>query len=251
MDAEISVRIQEQIGADIVVAFDEPVAPNASYEYTEKAMRRTHAWAERSLEARTSKQFMYGVIQGGTYPDLRRESARTIGQMGFDGFAIGGTYGDAYGGTKEQTRDMLAWSVGELPVEKPRHLFGVGRIEDLLDGVAAGIDTFDCVIPTREARHARLWTLAGHIDITKAIFTGSEEPIELGCGCETCSTLSRGGLHELFKAKDPAAQRWATIHNVFFFNSFMESMREAIKNRGFEKFRDDTLARLVSKIKEE
>lgn len=241
LDSEISIRIQEQIGADIIVAFDEPCAPNATHEAAEIAMRRTHAWAKRSIEAKESKQILYGVVQGGSYEDLRKESARTIGSMDFDGFAVGGTYGDAYGGTKADTRKVLDWVLKELPKDKPRHLFGVGRIDDILSGVSAGIDTFDCVIPTREARHGRLWTEGGALDITKAEHAGSSEPLSKNCDCEACRAVNRDQLQEMFRAKDLSAGRWATIHNVYFFNSLMSQIRGAIRDNRWAEFEQETL----------
>ncbi|MBI5221038.1 MAG: tRNA guanosine(34) transglycosylase Tgt [Candidatus Liptonbacteria bacterium] len=258
LDAETSIKIQEQLGADIIVAFDEPTSPAVDREYTAAAMARTHNWAERSLEAKESKQQIYGVVQGGAFEDLRQKSARFIGALPFDGFAIGSTYGDAYGGTKAQTADMLNWSLPYLPVNKPRHLFGVGRIEDLFAGVELGIDTFDCVIPTREARHGRLWTSQGHIDIAKAVHATDGEPIELGCGCPVCtgqlenkdSWVSKAELRQLFENKDTQAGRLATIHNVFFFNNLMAQIRQAIQTGTFSGFQREYLARLRSAKRE-
>ncbi len=246
LDAETSIKIQEQLGADIIVAFDEPTAPGQDHEYTKAAMERTHKWAERSLEAKTSDQKMYGVVQGGAFEDLRRESAEFIGNLPFDGFAIGSTYGDAYGGTKAQTADMLDWSVPHLPEGKPRHLFGVGRIEDLFAGVAQGIDTFDCVIPTREARHGGIWTRAGRLDIRKGKFADDDSPLAAECACPVCldPSTNRGEVRKLFKDKDPQAGRLATIHNVFFFNNLMSEIRQAIEAGNFEEFRKEYLAGL-------
>jgi queuine tRNA-ribosyltransferase len=248
LDAETSVKIQEQLGADIIVAFDEPTAPAQDHEYTKTAMERTHRWAERSLEAKESKdQLMYGVVQGGAFEDLRSESAKFIGSLPFDGFAIGSTYGDAYGGTKDATRDMLRWSIPHLPENKPRHLFGVGRIEDLLFGIEEGIDTFDCVIPTREARHGRLWTARGHIDVKKASFRDDKDPIDETCGCPAClgeGAVTKGELRQMFKDKDPKAGRLATLHNVYFFNDFMEKVRDALRDGTFADFKKEALAAL-------
>ena len=211
LDAELSIRIQEQLGADIIVAFDEPTSPKHDHIYTKQAMERTHEWAKRSLDAKADeKQMLYGVVQGGNFEDLRTESARFIGSLPFDGFAIGGTYSEGYGGTREDTKRMLEWSIPHLPVNRPRHLFGVGRIEDLFLGVEQGIDTFDCVIPTREARHGRLWTASGHIDITKGAFKADNGPLDPTCTCPVCtdgfdppwleategySKLTTGGFH--------------------------------------------------------
>jgi queuine tRNA-ribosyltransferase/7-cyano-7-deazaguanine tRNA-ribosyltransferase len=246
LDAETSIKIQEQLAADIIVAFDEPTAPIADYEYTKSAMQRTHNWAERSLEAKSSAQKIYGVVQGGVYEDLRKESAKFIGGFPFEGIAIGSTYGDAYGGTKAKTADMLEWTIPNLPEHKPRHLFGVGGIEDVLNGVEAGIDTFDCVIPTREARHARLWTSSGPIDIKKGKFDFDDDVIDEACNCPVCAErqISRSQLRKLFKEKNLEAGRLTTIHNVYFFNDLMEKIREAVNENRFLEFKKEYLAKL-------
>lgn len=250
LDAETSVKIQEQLGADIIVAFDEPTSPAHDYAYTKQAMGRTHKWAERSLEAHATGQAMYGVVQGGSFEDLRSDSAKIIGKMPFDGFAIGSTYGDAYGGTKAKTVQMVDWSVKNLPENKPRHLFGVGRIDDILSGVEAGIDTFDCVIPTREARHGRIWTERGYLDVLKSVLPDAEGPLDELCMCPACSDpeMSRAELKRLFKNKDPRAGRLATLHNVFFFNNFMDKLRQAIKENQFLDFKKQVLSGLKKSI---
>ncbi len=244
LDAELSMRIQEQIGADIIVAFDEPTSPLHDRAYTKESMERTHRWAQRSIDAKHSKQQLYGVVQGGMFEELRTESARTIGGMAFDGFGIGGTYGDAYGGTKADTVQMLDWTIPFLPEDRPRHLFGVGEIDDLLSGIEAGIDTFDCVIPTREARHGRIWTRQGPYDVKRGVMADKSEPLSPDCGCPACHLegTTKQSLYELFKAKDQEAGRRATLHNVFFFNEFMERAREAIYEGRFGEFKTDTLA---------
>lgn len=245
LDAELSIRIQEQLGADIIVAFDEPTSPASDYEHTKGAMERTYAWAKRSLEAKESKQLIYGVVQGGAFEDLRKASAKFIGNLPFGGMAIGSTYGDAYGGTKAKTAEMLEWSIPHLPENKPRHLFGVGRIEDLFAGVEQGIDTFDCVIPTREARHGRLWTAKGHIDITKGKYFNDSQAIDPECDCPVCSEgTAKDEIHLLFKSKDPRAGRLATMHNVYFFNDLMEKMRDSIKEGRFHDFKKEFLKNL-------
>lgn len=248
LDAELSIRIQEQIGADIIVAFDEPTSPLHDHAYTKASMERTHRWARRSLDARRSKQLLYGVVQGSHFEDLRKESATVIGGMPFDGFAIGGTYGDAYGGTKAGTRQMLDWAIPLLPDRRPRHLFGVGEIDDLLDGIEAGIDTFDCVIPTREARHGRIWRREGPYDVQRGAMAEKQEPLSPGCMCPACHAegTTKASLYTLFKAKDPEAGRRATLHNVFFFNEFMEGAREAIHGGRFGEFKKESLERLRS-----
>ncbi len=235
LDAELSMKIQEQLGADIIVAFDEPSSPLHDYEYTKIAMRRTHAWAERSLEAKVSDQKIYGVVQGGIFEDLRKESAQFIGNLPFDGICIGGCFGSSYGGNEISTLEELAWTIPFLPEFKPRHLLGMGKIHDLFNGIEAGIDTFDCVIPTREARHGRLWTSEGPINILRGAFRGDETPVDPACECPTCieEGITRGQLHAMFKEKNQDAGKHATIHNIFFFNNLMEQIRDSIKGGSF------------------
>lgn len=232
LDAELSMRIQEQLGADIIVAFDEPTSPHHDYAYTKESLVRTHKWAERSLEAKVSNQLIYGVIQGGSFPDLRKESAEFIGRLPFDGFAIGGAFGDSFGSEKAEMIAELESSIPFLPKDRPRHLLGIGRVEDLFIGVEAGIDTFDCVIPTREARHGSVWTREGRFDLKKSIFENDDRPIDPSCDCPVCLSgeVDRRSLRQLFKDKDPRAGELATVHNVYFFNNLMADIREAIKN---------------------
>ena len=237
---EKSIEIQESLGADIILAFDECTSPKHGFWYTKWAMIRTHKWALRCIKAKKkNSQALYGIVQGGDYEELRKESARVIGKMPFDGFAIGGSFG------KEEMRNVIDWSVPFLPEEKPRHLLGVGRIEDILDGVERGIDTFDCVIPTREGRHGGIWTKKGRYDVTKTKFLGNNESLENGCICPACSSgITKGVLCSLFKEKNNEAGRYATLHNVFFFNSFMEHLRTSIKNGTFSEFKEQALVDL-------
>jgi queuine tRNA-ribosyltransferase/7-cyano-7-deazaguanine tRNA-ribosyltransferase len=250
LDAELSMKIQEELGADIIFAFDEPSSPLHDKAYTRIAMERTHRWAERSLEAKVSDQALFGIVQGGGFEDLRRESAELIGKLPFAGFGIGGAFSNSFGDTREQTAHELLWSLPFLPEEKPRHLLGIGRIEDVFLGVEAGIDTFDCVIPTREARHGSLWTRQGRLDIGgKGKYADDGNPIAEDCACPTCSIeqISRRELHELFRAKNHRAGRLATIHNLYFFNELMERIREGIREGRLEQVKQmylkpDTMA---------
>lgn len=261
LDAELSMRIQEQLGADIIFAFDEPSSPHHDYDYTKKTVERTHAWAERSLEAKTSGQFLYGIVQGGAFEDLRRESAKVISALPFDGLSIGGSFGSSFGSTTNDSMRELEWTVPLLPEEKPRHLLGMGKIEDLLYGVEAGIDTFDCVIPTREARHGAVWTSEGRLDITKGKYATDGGSIDETCNCPVCSTskfteevgelgaekTTRAALCALFKEKNHEAGRLATIHNIFFFNNFMEEVRNAINEGHFSEFKKMYLEKIRAK----
>ena len=230
LDAEISIRIQQQLGADIILAFDEPTSPLHNHHYTRESLERTHKWAIRSLKARTSNQALYGIVQGGVFEDLRHASAEFIGKMDFEGFAIGGAFGASYGSKKEHTFQELEWTCPLLPEEKPRHLLGIGLIEDLFRGVETGIDTFDCVVPTREARHGCLWTRSERIDLKKGKWRDDSGVLDPECGCEVCAEMkmSKGALRALFKEKNQEAGRLASIHNVYFFNDLMEKIRRAI-----------------------
>lgn len=240
LDAEKSIKIQEQLGADIIVAFDECTSPSHDYEYNKEANRRTHAWAARSLKARTRRdQLMLGVVQGGVFEDLRGESAKTIGAMPFDGFAIGGAFGSSFGSGKTDTFRELDWIMPYLPGDKHRHLLGIGKIDDLFECVARGIDMFDCVIPTREARHGSIWMRGERLDITRGRHSDDTNALDPGCACYTCEELetTRGELHRLFKMKNPEAGRLATIHNIYFFNDLMGKIRAAIGDGQLEKLR--------------
>ncbi len=247
LDAETSIKIQEKLGADIIVAFDEPTSPLHDHEYTKESLKRTNAWALRSLKARTrNDQIMYGVVQGGAFEDLRKESAEFIGRQPFEGFAIGGSYGESMGAPRGDMLSVLRWSTPYLPEEKPRHLLGIGRIEDVFDAVELGMDTFDCVIPTREARHGSLWTKFGRFDIKKGKWAGSFMRIQGDCSCPVCADMgiTRGELYGLFKTKNSNAARLATIHNVFFFNDLLRQIRESIKDDRFTEFKNRFLREL-------
>jgi queuine tRNA-ribosyltransferase len=248
LNSELSVRIQEQIGADIIAAFDQPTGPAANRADTEEAMRRTHNWAARCIEARRrDDQMMYGVVQGGDFEDLRGESAKYINSLPFEGFAIGSTYGDGYGGSKEATARMLQWSLPNLTPNKPRHLFGVGRVEDIFYGVAAGIDTFDCVIPTREARHGRVWAKSGHYDLKKGIYEHDDAPLVEECGCPVCvGGQSRATVRALFKLGSPDGPRWLSVHNLWFFNNLMSEIRDSISNGRLQELRAEYLGKKKS-----
>ncbi len=239
LDAEKSIRIQQQLGADIILAFDEPTSPLHDYAYTKTALGRTHAWAIRSLDAKTSDQLLYGIAQGGPFSDLRKTSAGFISSLPFDGIAVGGSYGNSFGGTRAGTLKELDWTVPYLPEGKPRHLLGIGLIGDIFAGVAAGMDTFDCVVPTREARHGSIWTRRGRVDITRGIYRDDKGILDEECECAVCGgmRLEKGALHSLFKSKNMEAGRLATLHNVSFFNTLMAKIRRAIREGEFGEFR--------------
>ncbi len=222
---ETSVATQQRLGADIIFAFDECTSPLHPYPYTLASMERTHRWASRCLKVHANKnQMLYGIVQGGRFKRLRAQSAKTIGTMAFDGFGIGGSFG------KDEMRSTLAAVVAHLPEDKPRHLLGIGTVADIFDAIEAGVDTFDCVIPTREARHGRLYTDTGPLDVRKIKFAADRRRL-LG----SRSTL--GALHRLFRSHDEGAGRLATLHNVRWFNLLLERIRAALADGSYRTFK--------------
>ena len=222
---ESSIEIQEKLGADIILAFDEPTSPLHDEAYTARALERTHRWAERSLAARRRPdQALYGIVQGGAFRKLREESAAFVGGMAFDGFAIGGSLGTS----KRDMERVLEWSIPSLAPERPRHMLGIGEPEDLFRCVEWGIDTFDCVAPTRHARRGVLLTADGPLTIAKAIYREDDGPVDPECPCMTCRTFSRAYLRHLFVAEELLAYTLATAHNLAFILGLMARIRAAI-----------------------
>jgi queuine tRNA-ribosyltransferase len=236
LDPERSLQIQHQLGADFVVAFDECTSPLDSYEYTCAALARTHRWAERSLEqhakTRCDYQSLFGIVQGGAYRDLREESAHVIGRLPFDGICIGGSLGKS----KKEMHAILDWTIPQLPDDKPRHLLGIGELQDIVEGVARGIDLFDCASPTRWARNGALLVskeitenAEQRLNISNARFALDRAPIDPSCDCYTCQNFTRAYLHHLHRAKELIYYRLATIHNLRFMMQFMRQVRETIR----------------------
>jgi queuine tRNA-ribosyltransferase len=242
LSPEVSVGIQTKMGVDIAMAFDECPEHGLSHAEVERSMELTHRWARRSLATRTTSA-LFGIVQGGTYPDLRKRSVEEIASMDFDGIAIGGV---SVGESKEEMLDVMRFTAPMLPVDKPRYLMGVGTPEDLLDGVAAGIDMFDCVMPTRNARNGTLFTSSGKIAIKNARYADDQRPLDERCGCVTCTTVSRAYLRHLYVSGEIASMVYNTIHNVAFYLDLMRGVRQAIALDSFGVFRDDFLARLNS-----
>jgi queuine tRNA-ribosyltransferase len=231
---EKAIDIQEQLGADIIMALDECTDP-LDYEYNRLALRRTHLWAERCLAAqRRSDQALFGIVQGGIFADLRAESARFLASLDLPGYALGGL---SLGEPKEKTWETVASTVPFLPSGKPRYLMGVGSPEDLLEGVERGIDIFDCVLPTRLARNGALFTSQGRLNIRKAEFAVDPAPIEQGCDCYTCRYFTRAYLRHLYRAGEILGLRLNTIHNVHFLLRHMRRMRAAILDGTFAQFK--------------
>lgn len=236
---EKSIEVQEKLGADIILAFDEPTSPLHDLDYTRRALARTHAWADRCLAAKTrADQALFGIVQGGVFRELREASARFMAARPFDGFAVGGSLGKS----KQDMHAILEWTTALLPDEKPRHLLGIGEPEDLFEAVARGIDLFDCVAPTRYARHGVLYTHAGRIAITNARYREDPDPVEPGCPCFTCSHFSRAYLRHLFTAEELLSYRLATIHNLHFILALVRRIRQAIVDDWLDELRQQFLA---------
>lgn len=222
-----SIKIQSKLGADIILAFDECTSPNASYTYTQESLERTHAWAMQSLKEKKSKQAIYGIVQGGKFKDLRKKSAKFITSLPFNGYAIGGEFGD----DKKNMITMLRWVLDELPKNKPRHLLGIGHLDDIPKIIKAGVDTFDCIVPTHYARRGIAFTLKQKFNLTRSIFLKDRNPIDKQCSCFVCQTYTRSYLAHLFKANEISAMSLVTFHNLYLFNSYIENIRHEI-NRG-------------------
>lgn len=236
---EISIQIQQNLGADIIMAFDE-CAPPDDRAYNIEAMRRTHAWAERCLKAKTRPdQALFGIVQGGIFPDLRAQSAGIISGMDFPGTAIGGL---SVGETKEEMHTILDVLHPLLPVHKPRYLMGVGSPEDLVNGVMRGVDIFDCVLPTRLARHQAVMTRTGRINILNAVYAKDERPLDGTCSCYTCTHFTRAYLRHLVVAKEMLASTLLSIHNIHTLLQLTREMRQAIIDQRFNEFAADFLA---------
>lgn len=239
---ESSMEIQRRLGADLILAFDECTSPLAGKQYTERSMERTHRWAVRCLEAkRDPHQSLYGILQGGAYEDLRERAVEFMTRLPFDAFAVGGSLGE----TKDDMLKVLDWTVPHLPAHCPRHLLGIGEMEDLFEGVARGIDTFDCVIPTRFARTANLMvgptvphrSSRGTINLRQARYRHDSGPIEPDCPCYTCANYSRSYLRYLFSCQEILASTLCTIHNLSALLRLTRGMREALEEGTFEQLR--------------
>jgi tRNA-guanine transglycosylase len=250
LDPEISLQIQHQLGADFVVAFDECTSPLDSFEYTRTALARTHRWAERCLDqhakTRRDYQSLFGIVQGGAYRDLREESARVIGGLPFDGLCIGGSLGKS----KKEMHAILDWTIPLLPDAKPRHLLGIGELQDIVEGVARGIDLFDCAAPTRWARNGALIVSREiaenperRLNISNARFALDRAPIDPACDCYACKNFSRAYLHHLHRAKELIYYRLASIHNLRMLMRFTRELRAAIITGRFTEFYNENTGR--------
>ncbi len=231
---EEAVDIQEALGADIIMAFDECAPFPADYDYVLNSVNLTTLWARRCMAHRKRKdQALFGIVQGGMYRDLREKSAREIVAMDFDGYALGGLSVGEDADTRHRVIDDV---IGFLPENAPVYLMGVGKPEDLVEAVRRGVDMFDCVMPTRNARNGALFTAGGRINIKNARYAEDENPLEEGCDCYTCSHYSRAYLRHLFMAREILAYRLNTIHNISYYCRLMSRMRSAIKDNNFDHF---------------
>ena len=220
-----SMKIQQKLGADIIFAFDECTSPVADYEYTKKSLEKTHKWAEICLKSKKSKQALFGIVQGGRYKDLRIESAKFIGGLPFDGFGIGGEFGN----NKKLMPQMLKWVIDELPEKKPRHLLGIGYLEDMENIIKAGIDTFDCTVPTHYSRRGIAFTSQGKLNMKQAVYVKKSEPLDPNCTCMVCLQYKKNYICHLLRAGELTAFKLLTFHNLHYFNSFVEDLRMKIK----------------------
>jgi queuine tRNA-ribosyltransferase len=246
MGPETSMEVQAKLGSDIALVFDECTPFHVERDYTARSMERTHRWLERCLrwhgEHAPPGQLVYGIVQGGVYEDLRTESTARVAGSGADGIAIGGSLGRS----KEQMREVVGWSLSALPEEPPRHLLGIGDVDDVVHAVGAGIDTFDCATPTRLARHGtalvpdpgRRWRL----DLNKGANRTSREPIDASCRCAACREHTRGYLHYLVRANELTAKRLLTLHNLTFMARLMADLREAVRGGTFAELAGRVLA---------
>jgi queuine tRNA-ribosyltransferase len=247
---ESSMRVQHQLGADIIFAFDECTTLMNTRAYQERSVDRTAAWARRCVAAHQElteerahrpHQALFGVVQGAQFEDLRRAAARDLGSLEFDGFGIGGAL------EKDRLETIVGWVSQELPEDRPRHLLGIGEPDDLFAGVAAGADTFDCVMPSRVARNGAILSRAGRYNIVTAANRRAFEPLDVECTCYTCAHYTRAYVHHLSKADEMAGHTLATIHNVHFLVDLVDQMRTTLEDGDFEAFRVEFLGRYYAR----
>ncbi len=234
------VEIQENLGSDICMCLDECVPFPSSHDYTRDSVGLTTRWARRCKAAkRKNQQQLFGIVQGGTFEDLRRRSAEELVELDFDGYALGGF---SVGEPKGLLWEMASLVTPILPVEKPRYLMGLGFPDDIVRGVSLGVDMFDCVIPTRHARNGNLFTSTGRLNIKHAQFTRDSRPIDESCQCYTCTHFSRAYLRHLFVSRELSVYILNTIHNIHFYMDLMRKIRESIREHRFDTFRDQFLS---------
>lgn len=232
------IEIQEKLGADIIMSFDECVPYPATYDYVKDSVERTLRWAKRGKDAHKNECALFGIVQGGEFEDLRRHCAEELVKMDFEGYSIGGT---SIGEPKDVCFKMIDISVPYLPKDKPRYLMGVGSLDYILEGIARGIDMFDCVLPTRIARHGSLFSSTGRINIRRAEYKDDFMPIDENCDCYTCKNYTRAYLRHLYVANEALGQRLMSIHNLRFILKIVEGARIAIQEDRFGDYKDEIL----------
>lgn len=241
MSPEDSIRIQNDLGADIIMSFDECPPFHSDYNYHLDSLDRTIRWAKRGKIAHQNpdKQALFGIVQGGPFKDLRERSITELKKIDFPGYSIGGL---SVGETKEEMYEVLGFLKDKMPEEKPRYLMGVGSPDDIIMGVLNGIDMFDCVLPTRIARHGSAMTSLGKVVIKNKTFEADQTPLDPNCNCKVCKSYTKSYLRHLFKGKEMLGQRLVSYHNLYFLKSLMKDIRESIKNDMFIEFKDKFLA---------
>ena len=255
MTPEKSMQIQSNLGSTIAMAFDECVGSPAEFDYVKKSVERTTRWLVRCKEEHerlnavhntiNKNQLLFGINQGTIFPQIRIEHMKAIADLDLDGYAIGGL---AVGETHEEMYRTISLIEPFMPKEKPRYLMGVGTPANIIEGVFRGVDLFDCVMPSRNARHGHLFTKNGVINIFNKKYTKDEQPIDVNCNCPTCRTASRAYIRHLFLAKEMLGMRLAVLHNLYFYNSLMQEIREAINNNSFEQYRAENVEKLSRRI---
>ncbi|MBQ4132354.1 MAG: tRNA guanosine(34) transglycosylase Tgt [Desulfovibrionaceae bacterium] len=236
------LQVQRNLNSDIMMVLDECVAYGASREYTAKSLELTTRWAKRAraaYPAGTSANLLFGIVQGGFYQDLREESARQITDLDFDGYALGGL---SVGESKAELTEFVYFSTPLLPADRPRYLMGVGTPFDIINGIAAGLDMFDCVLPTRNARNGTLYTSQGKINIKRKEFAEDDSPLDPRCSCYTCRTFSRAYLRHLYTAGELLSFRLNSLHNLTYFLDLVRGARNAIKEGRFAAYRAEVEA---------
>ena len=238
-----AMTIQQALGADIIMAFDECVPFPADYEYVSNSVNLTSLWAQKCLDhKRNDDQALFGIVQGGMYGDLRERSARELVEMNFDGYALGGLSVGEENTTRER---IIKETIKFLPEDKPVYLMGVGRPEDIIEAVLLCVDMFDCVMPTRNARNGTLFTSRGKLVIKNARYLDDGRPLDQNCGCYTCAHFTRAYLRHLFMSKEILAYRLNSIHNLYFYSHLMQGLRQAIRKNSLQDFRNEFLTHQV------
>jgi queuine tRNA-ribosyltransferase len=238
---ETSIAIQEALGADIIMCFDECPPSPADFAYVSKSLEMTSRWAKRCKEAQTRRdQALFGIVQGGVFPELRERSMHDLLEIGFDGYALGGV---SVGEEKSRMLEVMQFSAPLFPADKPRYVMGIGTPEDLIEGIHAGYDMFDCVMPTRNARNGMLFTSFGRVNIKRGEYLDDPAPLDPECSCYVCRTFSRAYLRHLFRCGEILAARLNTLHNLHYYLHLLAEARKAIAEGRFSLFRKEFYAK--------